>query len=127
MENAGSPVLRRFAKDIWDVLWMDYGKDEDLAPFLDTLDKKVRKRLEARLTAMANIGPQDVLKPLTGLERIFEYKYDNVRLLMFYSKVAKATVIVGHGYLKQGQKLPPSEKARAIKRRDDGEYLPPPK
>jgi phage-related protein len=67
--------------------------------------------IDAMFEYVAQYGPPRIkskCRPLS--EKIFELKPGAVRLPFFYDQNLRATIVITHGFMKQGQKTPPRER-----------------
>ena len=90
------------------------------APFLDWflgLERKTQAKCKVRLDHLARDG-FDLRRPVTDFLRggIYELRFKsrgiNFRVLYFFH--GRDTVVISHGFSKQGDKVPPREIKRAI-------------
>jgi len=92
--------------------------------YLDSLDKKVKVKLIARINRMAEVGKISNTNQFKFLsEGLFEFKHTRPhhRILGYFSKVIPERIVLTHGYLKQSNKTPRSELNKAKYIRDEYE------
>ena len=91
---------------------------EEAQNFIDSLDEKVRYKIEFNINASRYVNDSDLFKKLNDNIWEFRTKYNGMayRLFAFWDKNKRAIVVATHGIVKKKQKTPKKEikKAEAI-------------
>lgn len=95
---------------------------EEVDEFLETLDKKYKKKIIFNVRIAEQTNDPELFKKLTGSIWEFRTKYlgKQIRLLAFWDKTdeTRTVVLASNGFIKKTQKTPKSEIERAERIRE---------
>jgi hypothetical protein len=85
---------------------------------LNDTEKAQMLRLFNKMAEQGRIANKEQFKRIEGTEHLFEFKHFQIRMPCFF--LPGSLVVITHGFRKKGDRIPPSELARAtqIERED---------